>query len=339
MKRSVHQWLAPVLFVLLMACNPSTLNSFKLKAPDLTVLQGESGAITVTIERDASDTTPIDLILEQADGQALPTGLSGTFSPTPSTGSSSSLNISVGSAVAVQTYALQVKGTTGGVTQTAPFTLTVQAGKSFAVSIDPANLSVSQGQAGTVNVTLNRTNLTDPIDVSLQGVSGAALPTGITPNFTATATGGSFNISVANTTAAQEYALEVKAIGGGITKTTSLLLTVTAPVVSDLTLELNPSSLDVTQGLSGTVNVTLTRTNLTGDAVISLQGTAGAALPTGITSAGATLAANTGSINIAVTASVAVNSYSLEVKAVAGGITKVKSLTLKVIAPAVSLTL
>jgi hypothetical protein len=336
MKRSVHSLLAPILFMILMACNPSIQTTFKLKASDLTLAQGTSGSISLTVERDASDTTPIDLVLEQADGLVLPAGLSGTFSPNPVTGGTGSLNIAAGSSLAAKTYALQVKGSAGGISQTVAFNVTVETAKTFSLSIDPASLGVVQGQSGTVNVTLERTNFTDPIDLSLQGAGGTALPDGITASLTPSAAGGGFQISVANTTVVKEYTLEVKAVGGVITKTTSLLLNVTAPGVSDLVLELNPSSLDVTQGLNGTVNVTLTRTNLTGNVVISLQGTGGAALPTGIASAGTSITATTGSINIAVAASVAVNSYALEVKAVAGSITKVKPLTLKVVAPAAS---
>jgi hypothetical protein len=334
MKRFGFRLLTPILLMLLMACNPTIQTTFKLKASDLTLAQGDSGSISVTIERDASDTTAIDLVLEQADGSALPAGLSPTFSPIVS--NSSSLSIAASSSLAAKTYALQVKGSAGGVSQTTAFNLIVETAKTFSLSIDPANLGVVQGQSGTVNVTLTRTNFTEPIEVSLQGPGGTALPTGISAPFTASASGGSFNIVVANTTAVKEHTLEVKAVGGGITKTTPLLLNVTAPGVSDLTLELNPSSLDVTQGQSGTVNVTLTRTNLTGDAVISLQGVGGAALPTGVTPTVATIPGTTGSLTINVAASVAVNSYSLEVKAVVGGITKVKPLTLKVIAPAVS---
>ncbi len=336
MKRSVHSLLAPILFMILMACNPSIQTTFKLKAQDLTLAQGASGSITLTVERDASDTTPIDLVLEQADGSALPTGLSGTFSPNPVTLGSGSLNIAASSTLAAKTYALQVKGSAGGSSQTVAFNLIVETAKTFSLSIDPASLGVVRGQSGTVNVTLSRTNFTDPIDVSLQGTGGAALPAGISATFTASSTGGSFNIVVANTTAVQEHALEVKAVGGAITKTTALLLNVTAPAASDLTLELNPSTVQVTQGLNGTVAVTLTRTNLSGDATISLQGTGGAALPAGISSAGTIIAALTGSMNVAVAASVAVQSYTLEVKALVGGITKTKALTVNVVAPAVS---
>ncbi len=337
MKRSVHSLLAPILLMLLMACNPSIQTTFKLTAQDLTLSQGTSKSITVSVERDASDTTPIDLVLEQADGSVLPTGLSGTFSPNPVTGGTGSLNIAASGSLAAKTYALQVKGSiASGLSQTVAFNLIVETAKTFNLSIDPASLGVVQGQSGLVNVTLTRTNFTDPIDVSLQGAGGAALPVGISATFTANATGGSFNIVVANTSAIKEHALEVKAVGGGITKTTALLLTVTAPAASDLTLELNPNTVQVTQGLSGTVAVTLTRTNLTDTATISLQGTGGTALPAGISSTGTSIAALTGSINIAVTASVAAQSYTLEVKAVAGGITKTKALTVNVSAPAVS---
>jgi hypothetical protein len=339
MKRSVHLLLTPVLFMLLMACNPTIQTTFKLTAQDLTLAQGASGAINIGIERDASDTTPIDLVLEQADGQALPADLRGTFSPTPSTGISSSLNILAGSSLAAKTYDLQVKGsTTSGSVQTVAFKLIVETAKTFALSIDPANLSLAQGASGTVSVTLTRTNLTDPIDVSLQGTGAAALPDGISAVFTASATGGSLSITVASSAIVKENALEVKAVGGGITKTTPLLLTVTAPGVSDLTLELNPIDLTVTQGLSGNVAVTITRTNLSGDAVISLQGTGGAALPTGVSPAGTTITGTgtTDSLAINVAASTTVGNYNLEVKAVSGSITKVKPLTLKVIAPIAS---
>ncbi len=336
MKRSVHSLLAPILFMILMACNPTIQTTFKLKAQDLTLSQGASGSITLTVERDANDTTPIDLVLEQADGSVLPAGLSGTFSPNPVTGGTGSLNIAASSSLAAKTYALQVKGSASGASQTVAFNLIVETAKTFSLSIDPASLGVVQGQSGTVNVSLTRTNLTDPIVVSLQSAGGAALPAGISATFTANATGGSFNIVVANTTAIKEHSLEVKAVGGGITKTTPLLLNVTAPGVSDLVLELNPSDLTVTQGQAGTVAVTLTRTNLTGDAAISLQGAGGAALPAGVTSTGATIAALTGSIQVVVAASVAAQTYTLEVKAVAGGITKVKALSVNVVAPAVS---
>jgi hypothetical protein len=206
----------------------------------------------------------------------------------------------------------------------------------FSISVDPTSLNVVQGQSATVAVTTTPTDFTAPVDLSLQGADGTALPAGITASPTPSAAGTGFQISVANTVAVKDYPLEVKGVGGGITKTAPVFLTVTAPGSSDLALEINPGAVEVTQGLAGTVNITLTRTNLTGDATISLQGVSGAALPTGISSAGTTIVATTGSISINVAASVAVQSYALEVKAVAGGITKTKPLTLNVVAPAAS---
>ena len=316
---------------------PLTLNVVAPAASDFTpsltpttlsLEQGKSGSTTVNLTRN-NLSADVTVSLQSAGGAALPAGISApNITVSSNTGV---LNISVDASVVAKNYSLEVKAVGGGVTKTTPFTLTVTAKPDFTLAINPTSLSVAQAKSGTTTVTLTRTNLTSTIDVSLQGTGGAALPTGITSSFAATPAGGTLTINVADTAVVQSNNLEVKAVGGGITKTTPLTLIVTAKAVTaDLALTIDPTTLIVEQTLSGKVVATLTRTGFTGDVVLSLQGTAGAALPTGISAANVTAPGNTGTLNIAVSSVPAAGDYQLEVKAVGGGVTKTTPLKLTV---------
>ena len=318
---------------------PLTLNVVAVGASDfalsvnpgtLSLEQGQSGTTAVNLTRN-NLSADIVVSLQSTGGTALPVGISApNITVSSSTGT---LNINVAASVAAQNYNLEVKAVGGGVTKTTPFTLTVTAKPDFALSINPASLTVAQAKSGTTMVTLTRTNLTATIAVSLQGVGGATLPTGISLSFAATPAGGTLTVNVADTAAVQSNTLEVKAVAGGITKTTPLTLIVTAkPVTADLALTIDPTTLIVEQTSSGKVVATLTRTGFTGDVILSLQGTAGAALPAGISAANVTATGNTGTLNIAVSSVPAAGDYNLEVKAVGGGVTKTTALKLTVLA-------
>jgi hypothetical protein len=316
---------------------PLTLNVVAPAASDFTLAinpvtlslgQGASGSTAVNLTRN-NLSSDIVVSLQSAGGAALPVGITApNITISSSTGT---LNVSVAASVAAQNYNLEVKAVGGGVTKTTPLTLTVTAKPDFALSINPTSLSVEQAKSGTTTVTLTRTNLTATITVTLQGLGGAALPTGITSSFAATPTGGTLTINVADTAAVQSNNLEVKAVGGGITKTAPLTLGVTPKAVTaDLTLIIDPSTLVVEKTLSGNVVATLARTGFTGNVILSLQGVGGVALPAGITAANVTTTSNSGTLNITVSSTPVTGDYNLEVKAVGGGVTKTTALKLTV---------
>ena len=56
------------------------------------------------------------------------------------------------------------------------------------------------------------------------------------------------------------------------------------PPLSTFNVSLNPESLSVAQGQSGTVSITIDKTNFTAPIDLGVQGANGAALPSGITS-------------------------------------------------------
>jgi uncharacterized membrane protein len=84
---------------------------------------------------------------------------------------------------------------------------------------------------------------------------------------------------VAASVAPGTYNLQVRATSGSLTKTANLSLTVTAAPAPDFTISLNPTSLTVQQGSSGTTQLTITPLNgFTGTVNLELVGA-----PSGVT--------------------------------------------------------
>src|SRR5439155_1164303 len=95
----------------------------------LTIVQGANGTTTVTITR-TSFTDAVTLSLGNA-----PAGVTGSFNPAAPTGTSSTLTVSVGMAVAPGVYNLTVNGTGSPGNRSTPLTLTVSA-KGSGVTVD-----------------------------------------------------------------------------------------------------------------------------------------------------------------------------------------------------------
>ena len=95
----------------------------------LSLAQGGSGNVTVTINRTGSFAGAVALTLE---GSSVgPNDISGSFAPSPANGGSSTLSLSVGANFAPGDYALTVRGVAGSLDKTAAFSLTVTAPKTI----------------------------------------------------------------------------------------------------------------------------------------------------------------------------------------------------------------
>src|SRR5206468_4061078 len=106
----------------------------------LTITQGATGTATVTITR-TNFTGAVTLSLGGA-----PAGVTGAFNPAAPTGTSSTLTVSVGAAVAPGVYNLTVDGTATAGNRSTPLTLTVTApAPDYTLSVSPAALTISQG--------------------------------------------------------------------------------------------------------------------------------------------------------------------------------------------------
>jgi hypothetical protein len=129
------------------------------------------------------------------------------------------------------------------------------------------------------------------------------------------------------------YGFQVRATGGSITKAVNVSLTVTPP--PDFTISLNPESLTIQQGSSGTTQLTITPQNgFSGTVNLSLVDENGNPVP-GITlsPAGISVAGSgpvTQDLTVSVAGSVAAGTYSLRLKAAGGGLVKTAPLDLTV---------
>src|SRR5207247_4878342 len=130
---------------------PAVDYTLSLAPAALTIVQGANGTTTVTITR-TSFTDAVTLSLGNA-----PAGVTGSFNPSAPTGTSSTLTVSVGMAVAPGVYNLTVNGTGSPGNRSTPLTLTVSAAPDYTLSLSPAALTIGQGATGTTPVTITRT--------------------------------------------------------------------------------------------------------------------------------------------------------------------------------------
>jgi hypothetical protein len=157
-----------------------------------------------------------------------PAGITGTFSTNPVT-TSSQITLNVASGVAPGAYSLVVTGTSGTLSANTTIPLTVM----FSTvtpnfTMTAAAATVNPGSAATSTVTIIPTGGFN----STVALSPSNWPTGITATFaTNPATTSSLvTINIAATVATGSYLLAVTGTSGIVAQTTTIALTVTAPL-------------------------------------------------------------------------------------------------------------
>src|SRR5438128_518091 len=241
---------------------PAADYTLSLAPAALTLVQGANGTATVTITR-TNFAGAVTLSLGGA-----PTGVTGSFNPAAPTGTSATLTVSVGAAVAAGVYDLTVAGAGSAGNRSTPLTLTVNAAPDYALSVAPTALTIAQGANGTTTVTITRTSFTDAVTLSLGNA-----PTGVTGSFNPaapTGTNSTLTVSVGAAVAPGVYNLTVDGTATAGNRSTPLTLTVSA--APDYSLSLAPAALTIAQAANGTATVTITRTNFTGAVTLSLGG-------------------------------------------------------------------
>ena len=295
-------------------------SSYTLTATPAAAAPGGSGTSTISIQR-TNFTGSVALTLDNP-----PAGITGTFNPASTTGNTSELTINVAGTVAPGTFNLTVKGTaTGQTDKTVTVVLTVAAAN-YTLSASPAALTIAPGANANTTVTINRTNFTGNVTLSLD-----APPTGITAAFNPASTTGNTStatISVAGTVAPGNHTLTIKGTATGVAdKTTTVALTVSAG--GSFTIEAAPATMTIAPGANQVSTITIVRTNLTSDVALSLVNP-----PAGITGtftpATLTGSALTSSLQVSVAANVTPGPYTLTVQGAAGSITRTTPIALTV---------
>ncbi|MGD0095410.1 MAG: protease pro-enzyme activation domain-containing protein [Terracidiphilus sp.] len=201
----------------------------------------------------------------------------------------------------------------------------------FSLTASPGSVTVLQGASGASTIT----------STALDGFSSAVAltasgqPTGVTVSFSPTSITGSgsstLTMAVASTTVAGVYTITVTGSGGGITKTATVSLTVTAPGSGAFTISVSPTAGSLRRGQSGFAVVT---TAVSGgfDAAIALSA---AGLPSGVTgvfspTSIAAPGSGTSDFTLTVARTATTGTFPITITGTSGGITHSTTLTFTV---------
>jgi subtilase family serine protease len=202
----------------------ATSPNYSLSATSVSILPGSSGSSTITSTVVDGFDSPVALSVS-----GLPTGVTGTFSPTSITGSgTSTLSLTVASTTAAGTYTITVSGVGGGITHTATFSLTVTAPVTggFSISVSPTAGSLDEGQSGFAVVTVTATGGFD----SAVALSSSGEPSGVTGSYSPTSITGSgtsdFTLTVSRTAKTGTYPITITGTSGSTSHSTTLTFTV-----------------------------------------------------------------------------------------------------------------
>jgi len=286
-----------------------------------------------TIARGGSTTSTVTVVpmgdfsgSVQLEASELPAGVTATFSPNPTTGTSV-LTMTASSSAPLGTTMTQIlgNGTYSGAGNQFFQTVTAVATPTFSVGILPVSMTLAQGASGTATVRATPQN----------GFSGSVtltapyLPSGVTASFgTNPTTSTSVLTLTASTTTLPSgfYSVGIAGSSGTIQNVlATLFLKVNPP--PGFTLGASYSSVNVSQGASATDVILVTpQTGFTGNVTLSTSG-----LPSGLTAAFGTNP-TTGSSILTVTAScsVAAGNYPAIVSGTFGAQTVTTLITLTV---------
>ncbi|WP_187143402.1 FG-GAP-like repeat-containing protein [Terriglobus albidus] len=253
----------------------------------------------------------------------LPSGVTATFSPNPTTGSSQ-ITFAAASSVAVGQYPLTITGTSGSKTVTMTMTLGVYT-PTFTLSGYGA--SIGQGTSGSGYVYVNtQYGFSSPVTLSATGV-----PSGVTATFLSNPTTGSTTITFAASSSAAtgQYPITITGTSGSLTATTTLTLSVYAP---SFTLYSYGVSMGQGSTASGYVYVN-SQYGYPGSVTLSASG-----LPAGLT-ASFTTNPTTSSSQVSLTSSSALapGQYPITITGTSGSLTATTSLVVSVYAAGFSI--
>jgi hypothetical protein len=200
----------------------------------------------------------------------------------------------------------------------------------FALSANPTNVNVTQGLTANSAITITRTGgFTGSVALSAGG-----LPTGVTASFTpasATGTSSAVTFSASATATLGPAVVTITGTGGGLTRATTINLTVVAQQTPDFSLAATPTSLSIDRGASGMSTITITRSGgLTGAVALSASG-----LPAGVTASFNPTSAtgNSSALTLAASSTATTGAATVTINGASGGLTHSIPISLTVNAP------
>jgi hypothetical protein len=234
--RSFAAAMLPLAATLLAGCDGATGNdgafTMALSANTVAVTQGGSSTITLTFTRSDFD-GPITLAAE-----GLPTGVTATFSPNPSSATSAILQLTASAASAPGSATVTIRATGDGpAEQTATLGVDIGVAGNFTLGALSSTLTVAQGGGDRTSVLVNRTGgFIGAVAIAMTGA-----PTGLTATLDAASTSGnSLSLSLAATAslAVGTYTLTATGSSAGVAnqQATITVDVIAAPATTSLTM-------------------------------------------------------------------------------------------------------
>ncbi|RLE80018.1 MAG: hypothetical protein DRJ52_07245, partial [Thermoprotei archaeon] len=297
-----------------------TLSSSK---QSLTIFQGGSATFTLTVTKVGTYSKTVTFSLENA-----PSGVTASFSPSSLTPTgTTTVTVQVSSSVPPGTYSIKFKAMgTDGKTAHVTLQLIVKAKPfKYSLSLSQSSISINKGESASVVVNVNLVSGTaKQVQLSLEGLPAGTYsfsPQTVTPTATSTLTINTATLSEGT------YTVTIKATHGSIVKTATLTVKV---IGLDFSISVSPSSLEVEQGKSGTVVVTLTLVKGSAEKV-TLSATG---MPSGVVSQFSpqeVKLSGSSQLTIYVSSDSPAGTYAIVVKAVSkSGVEKTATFTLKI---------
>lgn len=297
--------------------NPAPTGSFSVTAVQAPadIIQSGSGTATVNVSRSGSFTGAVSIAVEGA-----PSGV--TITPTTATvaagSTSTTLAIDVSLNVPAGTYPITIRGQAAGqADQTTTLSLRVTTRPASVVMTRATSSALSMNAGGVpLNfvLVLNRTEFLGSVTLSATG-----LPTGVTATFTPVGEGinsATVTLTAAQSAAPGSYSFVVRAEGVGITAST-LAVSVTVVGPAAVVVGVSRPVVLMPQNGSGSLSVTLARTNFTSAVTLAAVG-----VPTGVTATFADnpTARNSTTLSLQAAANTNPGTYVLTITASAPGV-------------------
>ena len=300
---------------------PSSTPTFSLSQsnPAVAVVQNSGTTMNFGVNAQSGFTGTVNFSVS-----GVPAGITAALTQTSST-TGTSLNISVPANAAPGRYPIVVTGTSGSITQTSTFTLTVTAPPTFSLASSTSNLSLNPGAGNTMTINVTPQNgFTGSVNLSATGFPATVNNSFLQPS---TTTGSTFVIYVQPSTVPGNYPITVTGTSGSLTATTKFTLTVISP--ANFSLTPSATAVSLLQGAGTTVNIGVTPLNgFTGTVSFSASG-----FPSTVNNTFLQTSSTTGStLVVYVQPTAAPGKYPITVTGTSGTLTQTTSFALTVTA-------
>lgn len=300
--------------------------TFSVSGSGTSVEQGATGSTSILVLPVNGFTGNVNLSVS-----GLPTGVTAAFSPATVTGAKgvSTLTFTAAANAPVPSggVSITVTGTSGSITQTATFLLTIIGRPDFSITANaPAAVTLTPGSNPTAQVTISSLfGFTGTVSVS-----AANLPTGVSANFSPSSVNGSGTVTInfngQNNTPSGTTNISIVGTSGSLTHSAIIAFTVTG-TNPDFSLSANPTSVSVAQGGTATSTFTVGPLNgFTGTVALSASG-----LPAGVTASfnPASTAANS-TLSFTASSTAAVGTTNITVTGTSGNLSHSATINLTV---------